>query len=250
MSKIYTFWSVNGGVGKTTLATATAYSLAKKNRNKKVLLLDFNLVNPDTDYHLKINNVSDLKELCSYFSTNTMTETVLRNFLKTYIRQPNFHILSGLYDINFFDKIVMENFMTIIELAKQMDYDYIIIDVDNSLNVDATFVALTQADRVIVVGDCMYHSIRNTNRYIDDALSKINIFDDKIDIIVNKFDNEISDKDEVEKLLGRNDIFFIESNKYVPLYINKGIPFVECKEKKAKSLVKQMDDFVEHLMSL
>lgn len=250
MSKVYTFWSANGGVGKTTIATCCAYNLAKKNRYKKVLLLDFNLVNPDIDYHLKLTNIRDLKELCTYFSTNTLTETILSSFVKSYNKQPNFHILTGLYDINFFDKIFMENFITIIEIAKKMEYDYIIIDVDNSLNVDATFVGLTQADKLFIVGDSMYHSIRNTNRYIEEALFKIDIYDSKIDLIINKFDTDISDKDEIKKLLGREDVFFIDFNKNVPIYINKGIPFIECKDKKSKNIIKQFDLLTEHIMNL
>lgn len=250
MSKVYTFWSSNGGVGKTTISTCVAYNLAKKNKHKKVLLLDFNLVNPDTDFHLKINNVKDLKELSTYFTTNTFTETILNSAVYSYPRQPNFHILSGLYDINFFDKIVMKDFVTIVEVAKKAEYDYILIDVDNSLNVDATFVGLTQADKVFIVSDGMYHSIRNTNRYIEEALSKIDIDDSKINIVVNKYDKDISDKEEIKRLLDRKDTFFIESDKNVPLHINKGIPFIECKDKKSKNTKKEFDLLTEYIMEL
>lgn len=250
MGKVYTFWSANGGVGKTTLSTITAYNLAKNNKRKKVLLLDFNLVNPDIDYHLKISNVIDLKELCNYFTTNTLTENVLNSFLRTYPKQPNFQILSGLYDINYFDKIVMEDFITIIELAKKMEYDYIIIDVDNSLNVDATFVGLVKADKLFIVTDVMYHSIRNVNRYIEEALSRINITDDNLYIVANKFNSSISDREEVKKLLAREDIFFVDYSDIVPMCINKGIPFVECKDKKAKKIIKQINSISEQIESL
>lgn len=250
MSKVYTFWSANGGVGKTTLSTITAYNLAKRNRDKKVLLLDFNLVNPDIDYHLKISNVVDLKELLNYFTTNTLTENVLSSFFVTYNKQPNFQILSGLYDINYFDKFNIENFITIVELAKKMEYDYIIIDVDNSLNVDATFVGLVSADRLFIVTDPMYHSIRNINRYIEEALSKININDDNLYIIVNKFKSKYADKEEVKRLLGRDDLFFVNYTELIPICTNKGIPFVDCKEREARKLIDQINDISDLITRL
>lgn len=249
MSKVYTFWSVNGGVGKTTLSSVTAYNIAKNNKNKKVLLIDYNLVNPDTDIHLKIPKI-DLKDLYSYFVAGTMNEIVLTDFIKEYPKLSNFHILTGLYDINFFDKFRMEHFLTIVEIAKGIGYDYIFLDIDSSVHIDATFVALTNADRLFVVTDGMYHSLRNTNRYIESILSKINIYDKDLDIIVNKFDSEISNKDEIKRILGRGDAHFISFNKSVLRCVNAGIPFVECKERQAKKLIKEINDWTNYVTSL
>ena len=248
--RVFTYWSVNGGVGKTTLSCECAYSIAKKNKDKKVLLLDFNLVNPDTDYHLKMDKVTDLKELYGYLASNTLNEEILEACLAKYPKMNNFFILSGLYDINFFDKIVKKHFELIIELAKQMGFDFIFIDIDSSLNIDATFVALTLADRVLVVCDGMYHTVRNTNRYIEDALSRAEINDSNLDIIVNKFDKDLSNKEELKKLLGRNDIFFIESNKIVPVCINKGAPFVDIENKTTKNLIQEMNNLTDYLTNL
>lgn len=249
MSKIYTFWSVNGGVGKTTLSIEVAYDIAKKDCNKRVLLLDFNLVNPDVDIHLKMQP-TDLKELYKYLITGTLDEKVLMKHIKQYPKQPNFEVLTGLYDINFFDKINFDHFVTILEIAKQIGYDYIFLDIDSSVNIDATFVALTNADKVFVITDGMYHSIRNTNRYCENILSKINIFDKDIELVVNKFDSDISDKREIKKLLSRENVFFIEDNKLVQRAVNQGIPFVDLKDKKAKNLLIQINELVDYIMQL
>lgn len=251
MSKIITYWSVNGGVGKTTLSSISAYNLAKRNPNKKVLLLDFNLINPDTDYHLNVSNVKDLKELFGYLSTGTLTEEILKDYMSQYPKMKNFSILSGLYDINFFDKIVTEHFITIIELARQLGFDYIIIDIDSSLNIDATFVALTSADRVFIICDSMYHSIRNTNRYLEDILSKIQVNDNNTDIIVNKYDPELISKDELKKILARNDLFFVDYNKNIPISVNKGMPFIEISNNRhTKNLLNQINELTDYIANL
>lgn len=250
MSKVYTYWSVNGGVGKTTLSSECAYSIAKKNKDKKVVLLDYNLVNPDTDYHLKLDNVIDMKEMYGYLESNTLTEEVLNNFLSKANKMNNLFVLSGLYDITFFDKIVEPHFELIIELLKHMGIDYILIDIDSSVNIDATFVALDQADRIFIVTDGMYHTVRNTNRYLEDVLSRMDIDDNKIDIIVNKFDKELSNKEELKKLLGRQDAFFIETNKIVPISVNKGVPFVDTENKSTKNIIQEMNLLVEHITKL
>lgn len=249
MSKIFTYWSVNGGVGKTTLSSVTSYNLAKKYPDKKVLLLDFNLVNPDTDYHLKCEP-KDMKALHKYFVTKTMTEEVLMDQIVQYPRLENFHILSGLYDLTYFEKMVSEYFLIIIELAKKIGYDFIFIDIDSSINIDATFVALTNAEKIFIVSDGMYHTVRNTNRYIEDVLPKINVTDKEIELIVNKYDADISDKDELKKIFGRNDIHFIEFNKTVSIYINRGIPFVEAKDKNSRKLVSQLDEWTNYIINI
>lgn len=246
---IYTFWSVNGGVGKTTLSVAIAYNIAKRNKNKKVLLIDYNLVNPDTDMHIKIQP-TDMKELYRYIVSKSLNESILTTYIREHDKLSNFFVLSGLYDINYFDKLTVKDFTLIIELAKKMGYDYIFLDIDSSVHIDATFVALTNADKVFVVTDGMYHSIRNTNRYITDILSKISIDDDNIEIIVNKFDREVSHKEEVRRLLGRLDSHFIEFNKEVMRFVNKGIPFVECKEKKAKTLISSINELTDYMTKL
>ncbi len=68
-SVIYTFWSVNGGVGKTTLASNVALKTAIKYPEAKIALLDFNLFNPDIDLYMGIPN-KDLKHMLDFFLKN------------------------------------------------------------------------------------------------------------------------------------------------------------------------------------
>ena len=44
MTKIFTFWSVDGGVGKTTICVNPAVKTAMMYPDKKVAMLDFNLL--------------------------------------------------------------------------------------------------------------------------------------------------------------------------------------------------------------
>lgn len=245
---IYTFWSVNGGVGKTTLSSSLAYSLAKRDQNKKVILLDFNLVNPDIDLHLNIKP-NDLKDIYNDIVNKNLGFDTINNYIIEHPKYENFHIFCGLYDLNFFDKFNLESFTEILVLVKAMGYDYIIIDIDSALNIDATFSALFNADKVMIVADGMFHSLRNLNRYLENALSKININDNNTSIIINKYDqNAMASKQEVKHILGRKDITFIDHSFRVQECINIGIPIIDDKSNQSLKVREQIKEWVENLI--
>lgn len=240
LQKLYTFWSVNGGVGKTTLSSNVALKTAMLYPSSKVALLDFNLFNPDIDLYLGMQN-KDIKYGLEFFVKNQINFENISEYLTEYEAQKNLKILTGLYDINFFDKLNTEHFTLLLEYLKQM-FDYIFIDIDSSLNIDATFISIYSCDKLIVVGEPQYVTLRNINRYINDVLFKMGIPSEKIKIIINNYESLIQ-KSEINHVL-KNDVFYINSNKYIKQSTNKGKPFVLSGNKKLKKEIKSIERFI------
>jgi len=238
---IYTFWSVNGGVGKTTLAVNTALKTAIMYPESKVILLDFNLFNPDIDLYLGINK--ELKYTLEFFVKNQINFKNISKYLIEYKRQKNLKIMPGLYDINFFDKLNSEHFLTLLEYLKKM-FDYIFIDINSSLNIDASFVSINSCDKLLIVGKSQHASIRNINRYKSKVLQKMGI-ENKIEIIINNFRTRF-DKDRIFNALG-NEVFFIENNILVEQSTHEGKPFVLLTNKKLRNNINVVKQLIEKI---
>lgn len=248
MSKVITVWSVDGGVGKTTVVVNTAIKASEMFPDKKVALLDFNLFNPDIDLHLGIAN-KDLKNMLDYFLKNEINFENIDNYMFSYEKNKNLKILTGLYDINYFDKFEVKHFALLIEYLRKMGFDYIFIDVNSALNVDATFVSLVEADKVIAIGEPQYPSLRNINNYIDKVLKeKLNISDKKIEILINRFDASLIAKREIRHIFGKNNIYFVYESKKIRELINKSEPFVlRPKIKELKKSIAEIERLINDI---
>lgn len=248
MAKVFTMWSVDGGVGKTTMSVNLAVKTARMYPNKRVALLDFNLFNPDIDLHLGLSN-KDLKQMLDFFLRNEINFENIDKYMFRYEKQKNLQVLTGLYDINFFDKFQLEHFTLLLEYLKKMGLDYIFIDINSSLNIDATFVSVCMCDKLLIVGEPQYACIRNINRYLDEALKKLGITEEKTEIIINRYDPQLISKDEIQHVFGRNDLCFINHSKLIKQGINRSEPFVFMKAKELRKSIEAIESFIQRITS-
>lgn len=248
MTKIFTFWSVDGGVGKTTLCVNTAVKTAMMYPDKKVALLDFNLFNPDIDLHLGLSN-KDLKYMLDFFLRNEINFENIDKYMFRYEKQKNLQVLTGLYDINFFDKFQLDHFTLLLEYLKKMGLDYIFIDVNSALNIDATFVSVCTCDKLLIVGEPQYTCIRNINRYLDEALRKLGITEDKVELIINRYDPKLIDKSEINHIFGRDNVTYVSYSPLVKQSINKSEPFVYSNAKDLRKSIASLEQMVQRITS-
>lgn len=248
MTKIFTFWSVDGGVGKTTLCVNTAVKTAMMYPDKKVALLDFNLFNPDIDLHLGLSN-KDLKYMLDFFLRNEINFENIDKYMFRYKKQKNLQVLTGLYDINFFDKFQLDHFTLLLEYLKKMGLDYIFIDVNSALNIDATFVSVCTCDKLLIVGEPQYTCIRNINRYLDEALRKLGITEDKVELIINRYDPKLIDKSEINHIFGRDNVTYVSYSPLVKQSINKSEPFVYSNAKDLRKSIASLEQMVQRITS-
>lgn len=248
MTKIFTFWSVDGGVGKTTLCVNTAVKTAMMYPDKKVAMLDFNLFNPDIDLHLGLTN-KDLKYMLDFFLRNEINFENIDKYMFRYEKQKNLQVLTGLYDINFFDKFQLEHFTLLLEYLKKMGLDYIFIDINSSLNIDATFVSVCTCDKLLIVGEPQYTCIRNINRYLDEALRKLGITEDKVELIINRYDPQLIDKSEINHIFGRDNVTYVSYSPLVKQSINKSEPFVYSNAKDLRKSIASLEQMIQRITS-
>lgn len=248
MTKIFTFWSVDGGVGKTTLCVNTAVKTAMMYPDKKVAMLDFNLFNPDIDLHLGLTN-KDLKYMLDFFLRNEINFENIDKYMFRYEKQKNLQVLTGLYDINFFDKFQLEHFTLLLEYLKKMGLDYIFIDINSSLNIDATFVSVCTCDKLLIVGEPQYTCIRNINRYLDEALRKLGITEDKVELIINRYNPQLIDKSEINHIFGRDNVTYVSYSPLVKQSINKSEPFVYSNAKDLRKSIASLEQMIQRITS-
>ncbi len=211
MTKIIAIASGKGGVGKTTLTTNLAASLA--NDGKKVVVVDANLSAPNLAVHLGIPTASLV----------TLNDVLKHNAFITHAlyRHP-----SGFYVVPADLDEIERNYGGLKRALKQLlgNADIVILDAAPGVNKEVE-AAVKMADEVLLVTTPDEASLRNVmllKRRIDE-LGK-----DIAGVVVNQAKNvhyELTDK-EIEERLGVRVLGRIRYHRKFRESIALGVPFV------------------------
>ncbi len=149
MGKTIGFISLKGGVGKTTISTAVATTLAKE-YHKKVLLIDGNFSAPNTGLHMNI--VSPQKTIHDVFNGEAMSSAI-HNQYGVDVIPGNFLHNKEINPMLLKDKIS----------HVKKDYDFVVVDSSPSLNEEmlATIIA---SDHLFAVSTPDYPTLSCTIR--------------------------------------------------------------------------------------
>ena len=176
MAKIFTVVSGKGGVGKSTFCTNIALSLCEK--GKRVLLVDGDAGLRSLDLLLGVDEMvlydwSDiLSGGCDHIKARLFYNESLQ-LLPAPIEEP--------------ETLSVEEFKKIIELYKA-EYDYIFIDAPAGVG-ELTKIYAQCADECIVVATPDAVSARSAS-VAGDELIKLGIKEEKIRLIINRFDKK------------------------------------------------------------
>lgn len=246
MAKIITVWSVNGGTGKTTVAVNLATSMANKHPNKNVLIVDFNLFNPDACYMLG-TELNKIELPLETFTNKEITFETIQYHVKNYSALKNLFYLPGMFDLNNFEKVKLNMFNIILEYLRKTDYyDYVFVDINSSFNIDATFAALNRCNKLVVVGEPTWLSTKNIIKTMESIISKIVTHNDII-YVFNKLDKELISKGELDYIFGVDNTFAIEYSKNIQMCLNKQKLPVLDNSKALKNIRNQYSLIVEKL---
>lgn len=248
MGKIFTIWSVDGGTGKTTLASNIALRTAMKYPNKNVLMIDFNLTNADVSSMMSLET-KDLQYLYESIIRQGVEFSVIEQQITYHPKVRNLGVIGGVTDIHYVDKFTLDMFNEVLIHIKEMNFDFIFIDINGTLNIDATFASLVNADRTIIMAECLYSSIKNMIIYKKDALSKIDITDENSYTIINKYNPSLINVPELEKILNTVDFYCVDLNLSIMQSVNEGNPFVleRNKNRDLKRVMETLDDLIERM---
>jgi pilus assembly protein CpaE len=243
-SRVISVFSTKGGVGKTTIASNLAVSIARTAK-KKVALVDLDLQFGDVAIMLNVsvkNTISDLVKEAGQLDSNLMEEYLVTHF-------SGVKVLPAPIKPEYAEYITANHVEKIINTLRE-SYHYIIVDTSASFH-ESVLSALDMSDRILLVSTLDLPTIKNIKAGLD-VMETLHYPAEKIHIILNKASEQYGIKyKDFESTLRRQIWSYVpEDNQTVVTSANKGFPFVmtrtETKVAKAvmeigKELLREMD---------
>ncbi|MCX7842958.1 MAG: response regulator [Clostridia bacterium] len=240
-SKVITVFSTKGGVGKTTLSSNLAVSIARMTK-KKVALVDLDLQFGDIAIMLNVsvkNTISDLiKEI------NQLDQELMEDYLVTHFS--GVRVLPAPIKPEYAEYIASAHVERIIKTLKGC-YHYVIIDTSASFH-ETVLTSLDMSDRIMFVSTLDLPTIKNVKSGLD-VMESLRYPKEKISVVLNKASEQFGIKyKDFENTLKHNIWAYIpEDSQTVITSANKGFPFVmtRTETKVAKAVIGIAQDIVE-----
>ncbi|MDT3699082.1 MAG: response regulator [Thermincola sp.] len=217
--QIITVFSTKGGVGKTSIATNLAVSLAEETR-KKVVIMDLDLQFGDVAVMLNIIPKRTITEIIQ--DINQMDTDLLENYL---ISHPTgVKVLPSPTRPEYAELITGAHVEKILGVLKQ-SYDYIVIDTPHIFH-DTTLMAMDLCHQILLVVSLDLPTIKNVKLGLE-VLDSLHL-KGKVKLILNRSANDMGIKHEdMEENLKMKIASHIPSDgRTVVSSVNKGDPFV------------------------
>lgn len=239
-STILTVFSTKGGVGKTTIASNLAVSIARATK-KRVALVDLDLQFGDTAIMLNVsvkNTISDLIKEINQLDTNLMEEYLVTHF-------SGVKVLPAPIKPEYAEYITAAHVEKILNTLKSY-YHYIIVDTSASFH-ETVLASLDMSDRILFVSTLDLPTIKNIKAGLD-VMETLRYPKEKINIILNKASEQfgIKYKDFENTLKYPIWAFVPEDSQTVITSANKGFPFVmtRAETKVAKAIFGMCSEIV------
>ncbi len=204
-TRIIVFSTPAGGTGNSVVAASCATFLAKQ--NKKVLYLNLESMGT-TDCYFDDEGHGDFSDVIyALKSKNSNVAMKIKSVVRTNANKVKFIASCG-QPMDRCELTAEDVHVLFEELSKAMEFEYVVVDSDFSLN-GVERAILECADDIVVVSD----GNRQTNRKIDNAVMCLKIMDeekgsriaDKIKVCYNRFSNKsgvVLTNDEIQTLGG------------------------------------------------
>lgn len=177
--QVVAFWSGKPGVGKTFLAVNTALALARG--GVKVALVDGDILNLSVGVFLNLQDVR--KTLERALKVNHSGD--IGEFLLYHPQYPNLAVITGsdLCRPEGYCNVNKEAVVQLIEYLKG-EFDVVILDTSTDVQTVTTYVALQQANRVLLVTNQDYAQVFATKRQLA-LLKRLRQPLDKFQLVLN-----------------------------------------------------------------
>ncbi len=243
-SKVITVFSTKGGVGKTTVASNLAVSIARSTK-KKVALVDLDLQFGDIAIMLNVSVKNTISDLVKEFSQ--MDKSLMEEYLVTHFS--GVKVLPAPVKPEYAEYITGAHVERIINTLRE-SYHYIVVDSSANFH-ESVLTSLDMSDRILLISTLDLPTIKNIKAGLD-VMDTLRYSHDKIYVVLNKASEQYGIKyKDFENTLRKNIWSYIpEDSQTVVTSANKGFPFVmtraETKVAKAvmdigNMLIKELD---------
>jgi pilus assembly protein CpaE len=239
-SKVITVFSTKGGVGKTTISSNLAVSIARITK-KKVALVDLDLQFGDVAIMLNVsvkNTISDLiKEI------NQLDEDMMDEYLVTHFS--GVRVLPAPIKPEYAEYITAMHVEKIINTLKASNH-YVIVDTSASFH-ETVLASLDMSDKILMISTLDLPTIKNIKSGLD-VMESLHYSNEKIKVILNKASEQYGIKYKDFENTVKHSIWSLvpEDSQTVITSANKGFPFVmtRTETKVAKAITTIADDII------
>lgn len=218
-SRIITFLSAKGGVGKTTLAVNSAVALAEQ--GKRVVLVDFDVQFGDASLLLNLTPSRTMTNLIQ--DSNEIDPDVVESYLT--VHDSGVHLLPAPQRPEEGEYIQPTHARLILQ-SLQKRFEYVLVDTAPNAN-DLFFAILETADESLLVSTLNLAILKN-NRMLLDVLAELGYESSRVKYILNRSNakNGLKVRD-VERVL-KGGVYWEMDNdhQFVETALNEGVPFV------------------------
>jgi Flp pilus assembly protein, ATPase CpaE len=187
--KIISIFSAKGGTGKTFVATNMAVILAKKYKEKRVVVVDLNLEYGNVALALNVTPKYSLTDIID--DIRNIDQDTIESYLTSH--ESGLWVLPASTDSSLNEFIIPEHVEIILKILKN-SFDFIIVDTIGRLQ-DSVYPVFKEAEHMVMVITPEITSLKNNKKALI-TLNQMNYPKSKIKIVMNKISkNEIKLKD-------------------------------------------------------
>lgn len=229
--EVVAVYSPKGGVGTSSIACNLAVALKRLPGNRKVCLVDCNLLFGDVGVMFNINTTKTINDLTERI--NDMDADLLNDVMVTHASQ--IKILVAPSNPQMGELVTADHVRTILEALRQ-EYDFVIVDTQSSFQ-DQTMAVLDIASRIVLVMTMELSAIKNIRQFLEVA-ELLEYPEDKLVLVLNKADSRFNIRvDQVEANIQHKVAAQIANAPYeMTAAINRGVPLLIEKQSHQASL--------------
>ena len=223
--QIIAVYSPKGGTGKTAVACNLAVALKLLPGNRKVCLVDANLLFGDVGVMFNINTTKTINDLTSRI--NELDKELLNDVMVTHASQ--IKVLVAPPNPQLGELVTADHLRAILE-ALRREFDYVVVDTQSSFQ-DQTMAVLDAAARIVLLMTMELSSIKNIRQFLEVA-ELLEYGEEKLVLVLNKADPRFGIRvDQVEANIQHKVAAQIGNAPYeMTSAINRGVPLIIDKQ--------------------
>jgi pilus assembly protein CpaE len=237
--KVVTLFSPKGGAGKTTLASNLAITFARRH-DRRTLLLDLDLQFGDAAIMMGIEPDKTIYDLV--MARRELDSDSLAGYVTAH--QSGVHVMPAPLRPEDAELVTEERLGHLFAVAKDA-YDVVVVDTPPFFH-GPVLSTLDRTDQLVLVGTLDVPTIKNIKLTLQ-TLDLLHYPKERRHLLLNRTGSKVGlNPREVERALDMPVSFEVESEREVPLSVNRGVPLALANPRSA--MAKSLGDIADALV--